>query len=775
MIFSHFTKASQALNLCTVAISFFLFSCGKEEKETAAPETKDKTDTSSKTNNDIAALHAYLGTQPGQNAVSAKCMECHQDIHHHWQKSQHGQANRLIDLALDSEPFADKHLSTSSEKWNFTLDDGKPVVTANEKPHHPSMAIGVEPLIQYLTASEDGRWQTPNAAWDPEKKEWFDVFNDDIRTPADWGHWSGRGMTWNTQCAFCHMTDFKKNYDIATDSYKSKWKEMGIGCTQCHGDIAEKSDAKTGCMIDLAGHAKIKKNHPHSTMENCASCHSRRAEFDDNFHHGEKYGDHYQLQLPTMPHLYYPDGQIRDEVYVWTSFRLSNMGHKGVSCMDCHDPHTTKLKLPVANNTLCMSCHSGGSNGRMDGAIIIDPATHTKHFGLGKHNDVGSGHSCVDCHMTHTTYMGRDPRRDHGFHIPDPKMTKELGIPNACNKCHEDKDADWAIKWTDTWFGDKMNSPERLRQRARTRAIAGAFSGQQDSINALLAVYANEKNPTWQATLMQIMQAWGTDPRVQHVAREGVHSKDSLLRASSCMVLEFSTDNSPWLEPMLKDPVKEVRMAAAWAMRTRLSLRSEVRNELEHALAFSADQPAGAMRTAQLASDAGQLEKAELWMQRAVTLDGTSAAARASYAVLLGQRNKPKESLAQLQKAAELEPTNSRFIFMMALAYSELGQKDKTETLFNKVIKIDPNHDRARYNLGLLYAGQNKVDEAIKSILFAERINPTSPDYPYARATLHLRKGDKSAAFEACRTALGIDRNHRPSLELLRKIGNPNQ
>ena len=49
MIFSHFTKASQALNLCTVAISFFLFSCGKEEKETAAPETKDKTDTVSYT------------------------------------------------------------------------------------------------------------------------------------------------------------------------------------------------------------------------------------------------------------------------------------------------------------------------------------------------------------------------------------------------------------------------------------------------------------------------------------------------------------------------------------------------------------------------------------------------------------------------------------------------------------------------------------------------------------------------------------------------------
>ena len=772
MNFSRFIKTA---SYCSILGSMLILSCGKKEPETSAPEKKENAEVVSKNSTDDTSLHAYLKSLPGQNAVSEKCMECHKDIHHHWQKSQHGQANRLIDMALDNKPFSSHNLDTSSEKWKFTMDDGKPVITADEKSHHPGMAIGVEPLIQYLTPSNGGRWQTPNAAWDPHKNEWFDVFNDDIRTSADWGHWSGRGMTWNTQCAFCHMTDFKKNYDITTDSYKSNWKEMGIGCTQCHEDHTNNPDPKTGCMTDLASHNKLKKDHPQRILDSCAACHSRRAEFDDNFHHGEKFGDHYQLQLPTMPHLYYPDGQIKDEVYVWTSFRLSNMGHKGVSCMDCHDPHTTKLKMPVANNTLCMSCHAGGSNGRMDGAIIIDPATHTKHFGIGKHNGVGSGHSCVDCHMTHTTYMGRDPRRDHGFHIPDPQMTKETGTPNACNKCHEDKDTDWAIKWTNTWFGDKMNSPERKRQRARTQAIAAAFSGQPTSINALLAAYANEKNPAWQATLMQIMQAWATDPRVQHIAREGVHSKDSLLRASSCMVLEFSAENGPWLEPMLKDPVKEVRMAAAWAMRTRLSLRSEVRNELEHALAFAADQPAGAMRTAQLASDAGQLEKAELWMQRAVSLDETSAAARASYAILLGQRNKSKESLAQLQKAAELEPTNPRFIFMMALAYSELGQKDTTETLFNKVIKMDPNHDRARYNLGLLSAGQNKVDEAIKSILLAERINPTSPDYPYARATLHLRKGDKAAAFEACRTALGIDRNHQPSLNLLRRIGNPNQ
>jgi hypothetical protein len=35
--------------------------------------------------------------------------------------------------------------------------------------------------------------------------------------------------------------------------------------------------------------------------------------------------------------------------------------------------------------------------------------------------------------------MQVDWRADHGFHSPDPLMTQELGIPNACSKCHTDE------------------------------------------------------------------------------------------------------------------------------------------------------------------------------------------------------------------------------------------------------------------------------------------------------------------------------------------------
>lgn len=751
------TQLSMFKFFIALFLSLILCGCGKKKPSPSALPAEQVKETAH------AELRASLAAQPGTNALSSRCAECHQDIHHHWQKSHHGQANRLMSPELDDEAFSNEELKTIAEHWKFDKKADGYKLSVDGENHHVGMAIGLTPLIQYLVPAGGGRWQTPSTAWDPAKKEWFDVLGGDQRTSADWGHWSGRGMTWNTQCAWCHMTDYKKNYDVATDSYQSHWKEMGVGCTQCHGDIAATPDADNGCLIDLAKYQNTKKSKD-LTVANCASCHSRRGQLDGDFHLGKKFGDHFQLQLPTQDNLYYADGQIKDEDYVWTSLRLSKMGHKGVNCMDCHNPHSTELKLPLANNTLCMSCHGSGTNGRIEGATLINPLSHTKH------GPNSTGSSCVSCHMTHTTYMGRDDRRDHGFHVPDPLMTKELGIPNACNKCHTDKDTDWAIKSTESLFGARMNTPARQHQRTRTRAIGHAFSGQQQAIDGLLKAYENEENPAWIATLLQVMRAWSTDPRVQQIALEAVKHEDPLVRSSSCIILEFGMGTSAVLESMFKDPIKEVRVAAAWASRSRLSQHPDMLNELKESLTFSADQPTGAMSLAQLAIDSNKLDEAEKWLEKAVAHDQTSAASHETYAILLSRVGKPQKALDQLKIAAKLEPTNVRFTYLIALIYAEMGDTKSTETFLRDTIKKDPSHDRSHYNLGLLLASQEKLDEAVLSILHAEHANPASPDYPYARATLHMRQGDTNRAFEACRTALGVQRDYQPALNLIRQI-----
>ena len=145
------------------------------------------------------------------------------------------------------------------------------------------------------------------------------------------------------------------------------------------------------------------------------------------------------------------------------SFLLSRLHANGVTCTSCHEPHGARLRYE--GNELCMSCHQETVNERVP---PVDPASHS-------HHDVtGEGGQCVNCHMPITTYMVRDPRRDHGFTVPDPLLTKELGIPNACNRCHQDQEVEWAIDHVEEWYGERMERPQRRRARLVARAFKTA-------------------------------------------------------------------------------------------------------------------------------------------------------------------------------------------------------------------------------------------------------------------------------------------------------------
>jgi tetratricopeptide (TPR) repeat protein len=105
-----------------------------------------------------------------------------------------------------------------------------------------------------------------------------------------------------------------------------------------------------------------------------------------------------------------------------------------IRCTDCHDPHTARLRSVdpaapwrhVADNRVCVECHLG-----QHPAAKYDTPTHDHHPDRSK-----PGTLCVDCHVPETTYMVVDPRRDHSMRVPRPDLSIALGIPNACNRCH---------------------------------------------------------------------------------------------------------------------------------------------------------------------------------------------------------------------------------------------------------------------------------------------------------------------------------------------------
>jgi len=676
--------------------------------------------------------------------TSGSCRECHQEIFTAWQSTDHALANRPIDPKADADALAAFHPPAG-------VGPGTP----------PELVLGHKPLWQPLLPAAGGRWQPHELAYDPAKKEWFNVFGTENRQPGEWGHWTGRGMNWNSMCAQCHMTGYRKNYHAATDSYQSTWVEHGVGCIQCHGPTAaghgdKNKPAPTGPQPPFHGdRAKM--------MQTCAPCHARNEQLTLDFQPGDNYSDHYRLTLPVEPGIYYPDGQQRDEDFNYTSVLTSRMGgHAGVTCLDCHDPHSTKTILPVENNLLCLQCHAAPGRVQPNGvrAIPIDPLAHSHH------KEGSTGNSCVACHMPTTNYMQRAPRHDHGWLKPDPLLTKELGIPNACSKCHVDEGLDWNIAKADEWYGAKMDS----RQRARARAVAAAQAGRPEAAAALLGLLAAEDIPTWRASYLSLLTPYAAvNEEVVAAGRRSLAAGEPIERAAAVRLLSGHAPARDWVRPLLQDPARLVRLDAEWILSPELPADSPGRKELDAYISLSLDQPSGRLRLGQDLANRGQLAAAETEIAKAASWDPFSAGIQDVQGMVLSALGKMPEAAASLDRAAELLPTDAQASFRAALAHAEAGQMDSAEASFRQALNRDPNFDRAWYNLGLLLAQHNKLAEAATALTRAMTIAPSVADYPYALATVLLRSGDEAGARAAAQRVLSLDPSNVGARQILRR------
>jgi tetratricopeptide (TPR) repeat protein len=408
---------------------------------------------------------------------------------------------------------------------------------------------------------------------------------------------------------------------------------------------------------------------------------------------------------------------------------------------------------------LCLQCH--GPSPR-NNAPIIDPLAHSHHAADNK------GNQCVTCHMPTTPYMVRDPRHDHGFQKPDPLLTKELGIPNACNRCHTDKTVDWAITHTDEWYGAKMES----RQRIRTRAVAAAQAGAPDAAGKLLELIASEDVPAWRATMLVLTRNYvPSNPRVLEAARAATRDADPLVRSAAAQVLSSVTTESASLRPLLNDPVRLVRLDAAWPLSAELPADSAARKELDTYLAVSTDQPAGRMRIGQDLFNRGRPAEAEVALKKAVEWDPNSPGILDTLGVVQNEIGKPAEAAATLWRAAQLNATDANSSFNAALAFAGAGKLSDAEFALRETVRRNPRHDRAWYNLGLLLAQTSRGAEAISTLQHAEQIAPNVADYPYARATILWQQSDRAGAVAAARRALEIDPTHTGARGLLQQGG----
>lgn len=670
----------------------------------------------------ITPALAARSTVPSPDAEA--CAGCHPAEVAAWRTSQHALANRLVN----------------------PRDDGD--ATPPGRNVRAEAVIGITPLIQYLAPFPGGRLQVVDIARDTRSNEWFFAFNDQ-RRPHEWGYWTNRAMNWNSQCAACHMTEFRKNYDPATDTYASTWKAMGISCAQCHVLRDQKSEVSGPCPMVLPSNLASRISY----LDSCASCHSRREELTGRFSIGDAFHDQFRLMLANATQ-FHPDGQVNDENFEYASFAMSRMAHRGVVCLDCHDPHSGKLRQPVENNVLCLQCHIPPG---LRNATPIDPVGHSGHA------PANSGSLCVECHMPHNAYMVRDRRRDHGMTSPDPLLTKELGIPNACTRCHPSQPVEWAIQWTDQWYGTNM---ER-RARARARVVAAARGGDAGVVSNLLRLAATEEIDAWRAALVELLQAWSHRPDVRDTLVKSLRDTNALVRSAAIHGLQGTPGAHELIAPLRKDPARLVRIDAARATLNELEREPISYAELNAYLNATCDQPAGALRMAQFHLAEGRTADAESWARKATAWDPTSGATHSSLGQLLHQAGKAPEAEASLREACRVEPNQAAHPYTLALLLAEEGRTQEAILLLEQAVALDAAFGRAWYNLGLAQAGLGQFSNAVVSLQHAERLTPDSPEPAYALATVYAQMQQPDPARAAAGRALTIAPNYPPAQRLI--------
>ena len=652
--------------------------------------------------------------------ISLQCAACHQKQFEDWAGSDHAWALRSLRKDLDAPAFSGQSITAHGATTTMLLQQGRyllrDTVDGKTTDWEVAAVCGRAPLVQYLVKGKDKGWQTPSAAWDTGMvnngmacgtlvsggvREWFDVFRDDERQvalgggerhPGEWGHWTGRGMNFNSQCAWCHSTGFHKNYDAATDSYQSSWKEMGVTCIQCH-KLADKPDAD-GCMVQK----KDRKLSPKQVTDNCATCHARREELDDRFVVGDRFDDHFRLELPKVQGIFLPNGTQLDEDYCETGFRLSRMGMTGVTCIDCHDPHTGKLLYPQENNELCLRCHA--ERFKVNG---VEPPFVSRDDKFVCPVD-SKGHWCVECHMPERGYMGRDRRRDHTLLPPDPISTKETGIPNTCMNCHADKGNDWAIEKVNARYGEP-DTHWMNRYRPRWRAMAAAMNGAENAAELLMTAFRKEENPTWRATMLGLMSALPQTEEMRRLAQSSLKSATPLERAAAAEMLGAEAAVN-----LLEDSSRVVRHTAAWQLFPQIlqapkdSPAARAVKEMEATAKLQSDQPTGAMQLAMLASARGDAAETERQYKRAVEMDASSAVARMDYAVFLARQHRPMEALQQMLACTAANPENAEAQYRLALILAEVGQTAPAVKALQKTLQLQPAHSAAAEMLQQLQA-----------------------------------------------------------------------
>jgi Flp pilus assembly protein TadD len=701
---------------------------------------------------------------PAAFVGSEICAGCHHSEARLWRSSQHERAMAHATDKTVLGDFNDASFDNYGVRSRFFRKDGKFLVETDGPDgtlatFEVKYTFGIDPLQQYLIEFPDGRVQALSIAWDSRPKDkggqrWFHLYPNERIKHDDILHWTKLNQNWNFMCAECHSTGIRKNYDAVSDRYATTWAEISVGCEACHGQgsnhvawakaqqswwpFGKTKDATKGLVVQFDERAGVtwtqndrtgmpQRNGmplgPRKEVETCGLCHARRDPFSDNWVPGQPLSNTH-LPTPIIRTLSYPDGQMRDleETYNYLPFKQSKMFASGVTCSDCHDPHSATLR--AAGDGVCGQCHM---------ASKYESASHRHH------ETVSGSISCASCHMPERKYMVVDRRHDHSFRIPRPDLSVKLGIPNACNDCHHDKPAQWAASAVETWFGAQRNGFQTYAE-----AFHSAWRQQADAEKLLGQVASDGTAPAVARASALVALGPYLSPANVNLAQKGLADSDPMVRAGALSMLEGIPANQLWplVSPLLSDPVAGVRIRAVPLL----------------AAVPTANQPG---------ADRERFDRAAAEFIAAQRLNADRPEARTTLANFLAQRGQSAEAEAEYQAALKLSSQFTPAAINLADLYRALDRgADGLKVLREAIIAV-PQDAGLHYALGLALVRQKQNDEALTELRRATELAPDQSQYAYVYAVGQHSAGHIEEAITTLKENLNKHPADRQSLQAL--------
>jgi predicted CXXCH cytochrome family protein len=723
--------------------------------------------------------------EPASYIGGQVCMSCHAAETEAWKGSHHALAMQKATEATVLGDFADARLEHFGVVTTFSRSGDKFLVRT-EGPdgalHDYEMAytFGVYPLQQYLFGFPGGRLQALGVAWDSRPKEqggqrWFHLYPGQQLKPGNPLHWTGRDQTWNYQCADCHSTNLQKNYDLAANTYTTSWTDLDVSCEACHGPGSRhvnwakahaeggsypsgKDAARMGLsnwlkptdhghweMNPETGVARRTEKLVSTELETCAVCHSRRKVIAQSPAPGEPYLDAY-LPAFLAPGLYHADGQIDGEVYEYGSFLQSRMHAAGVTCSNCHDPHSAKLRAD--GNALCAQCH------------LPEKFDAVEHH----HHQPGSaGAQCVNCHMPTKNYMVVDARRDHSIRVPRPDLSVALGTPNACTQCHADRAAQWAAETVASWYpGGRRTTPHY------GTALQAGRVGAADAEQLLDRLILDQSQPAIaRASALPLLMPYAS-PGSEPAIKAAIADPDPLVRSAAPRA--FVGSPPPRIvhaaAPLLSDPVRAVRIEAARALAGTdlLALPPEQQialvkatAELSAAERVDADRPEAHLNLGLLDLRRRQMPEAEAEYRTALRLDPNFAPALANLADLDRARGMDEEGAELLKKAMAIEPENADVRYALGLYLVRKHDYPEALDLLRRAHELMPDNARYAYVYAVALNSSGAAGEALALLEQTHRQHPADRNVLMALVSIARDNGDFAAALRHARALLTLD------------------